>query len=704
MGASGQKAGPAAEQKIAKLFEAAGYDVSQAVGLDPGTVDWFATPRVGISRPKTYLVAWERCPDGLSAALEELEHARVARRAERALGVVIEGRLPEGYETDLGRTTEAITYRRLALEVTGIADWVRQYVKKYESYRGSYLPRRGRPNSGESVVAAAKYVKEWANLGKASILYVTGPKFSGRSMVIAHAMYEAGIQFLKDPENHVAIVSSVAPGMRLLPSEAPVVGVGVRQGAQADGKVILETSRYDDVLLQRDPIGTDAIEILPPQAADVEQWFRAHIDTDTYERFMLARKVASDFKSLSEVPVNLVPLTSAMKASSAGSPGARANPVEWLVWITARYAERALSFKRPPDIDFDPTTALEEAAFEEFALGRMASFDSLEQLGKTRQAGALLSSWTNLSEMPMSWSGDVELSVTAFSNGLMRDYFLARKIAREVAASNDAILTRYHFPKEYVLLFLAVLSPEAAAQIGADRTAEMRVQIETEVERRLQLTLAHLLKRSVGAIRMNLDAIRETLVSDDETKLGYELGRIEEELAFQSALAERTGRWQEVPNGQEEQISLREIVVSVAAPLRQRYPNTICDVDVAESLLARARPAVLREILHCLFENAFHAVAFTSPSNAKVRITARAEGETVIIEVSDDGPGIRAADRERIFEPYFTTKKGGDQPLGTGMGLAIARRYAERLGAEVGLAGGRQDTCFFVRLVAWRDA
>ena len=49
------------------------------------------------------------------------------------------------------------------------------------------------------------------------------------------------------------------------------------------------------------------------------------------------------------------------------------------------------------------------------------------------------------------------------------------------------------------------------------------------------------------------------------------------------------------------------------------------------------------------------------------------------MEVQDSGAGVPAADRERLFEPYFSTKKKG-----TGLGLAIVRRIAQDHGGEVG--------------------
>jgi len=99
-----------AEQRVARLFEAADYEVAQAVGVEPGTVDWYATPRAGLVRPRTYWRVWHRAPADPEAAMTDLEQARIARKADRALAVLILGRLPEGYETDLhGRTSNIVT-------------------------------------------------------------------------------------------------------------------------------------------------------------------------------------------------------------------------------------------------------------------------------------------------------------------------------------------------------------------------------------------------------------------------------------------------------------------------------------------------------------------------------------------------------------------------------------------------------------------
>jgi signal transduction histidine kinase len=699
-----------AEQRVARLFEAAGYEVAQAVGIEPGTVDWFATPSGGFVRPRTYWQIWERAPAEPGTAMSSLEQARIARKADRALAVLVSGTVPEGYETDLhGRTSNMVTYRRLALEISGIADEVRDHVKRYARDYGDayYLPRRAQSRTG-AVVDAVDYIKEWAQADRSDDLVVVSSPFEGRSAVIARARYELGLQFISAPETTRPLTaftgSSVARkviqdhfALVVKPSYPPLP-------PQERGRGILAAD-LDDESPRSESL--DQLEILPPSDSDVEQWFQDRLQhRASYERFVVARKV-DDFRRLSNAPANLNPLAHAIEGLET-APGSL-SVSEWIVQVMVRYMAAMLSAgpgrvagSAGQDFPAIHDVALfGDAALEQFALGRLSKPASFPRFTERNPISAPLSTWIVVERDESEYSG---VSDIRFSNQLIWDYFLASRIARAFRAGDTRLFARYQFSKEYVLLFLAVLAPEVTVQFTADRAENVRAEIEAEVERRLQLTLGHLVKRSVGAIRMNLDAIRETIAPEDAAKLHHELGRIEEELAFQSALAERTGRWQEVPNGPEERVALHELVASVMAPLAQKHAEVRCRVEIDAAIGVRARRSILREILHCLIENAFQAAPLTRSSGPEVRVVARIEGDTVLVEVDDSGPGVRPADHERVFEPYFTTKKGGDQPLGTGMGLAIARRYAERIGAVVGLDVERRPTCFFIRLVAWRDS
>jgi signal transduction histidine kinase len=83
------------------------------------------------------------------------------------------------------------------------------------------------------------------------------------------------------------------------------------------------------------------------------------------------------------------------------------------------------------------------------------------------------------------------------------------------------------------------------------------------------------------------------------------------------------------------------------------------------------------EILMNLMSNAREATS----GHGRVRISAhRSEDGAVVIKVQDDGPGIPEEYREKIFQPYFTTKEKG-----TGLGLPIVRNNAEMYGGNIQL-------------------
>jgi two-component system nitrogen regulation sensor histidine kinase NtrY len=73
-----------------------------------------------------------------------------------------------------------------------------------------------------------------------------------------------------------------------------------------------------------------------------------------------------------------------------------------------------------------------------------------------------------------------------------------------------------------------------------------------------------------------------------------------------------------------------------------------------------------------LIDNAVAAVSKESQPQVKIMTQYDSDIKTVRLSVSDNGEGIPAADRNRIFEPYYSTKESG-----TGLGLAIVKRIIE---------------------------
>jgi two-component system sensor histidine kinase KdpD len=82
-----------------------------------------------------------------------------------------------------------------------------------------------------------------------------------------------------------------------------------------------------------------------------------------------------------------------------------------------------------------------------------------------------------------------------------------------------------------------------------------------------------------------------------------------------------------------------------------------------------------------LIENA----AKYSPPDAPIDLSARREGSFLAFSVADRGPGVPAAERERVFEPFYRRLSSAPDVGGAGLGLSIARGIAEAQGGNVTL-------------------
>jgi signal transduction histidine kinase len=86
-------------------------------------------------------------------------------------------------------------------------------------------------------------------------------------------------------------------------------------------------------------------------------------------------------------------------------------------------------------------------------------------------------------------------------------------------------------------------------------------------------------------------------------------------------------------------------------------------------------------------------------SGGTLRLRTRKNGDLLAIEVMDDGPGIPLENRERVFDPFFTTRKGG-----TGLGLTAVRQIIHAHGGEVSVESGELGgACFLVVLPTTRE-
>jgi two-component system, OmpR family, sensor kinase len=206
-------------------------------------------------------------------------------------------------------------------------------------------------------------------------------------------------------------------------------------------------------------------------------------------------------------------------------------------------------------------------------------------------------------------------------------------------------------------------SEEAMRQFVAEAAHELRNPIAA-----LQASAERLLRDQPD--RPERDELEASLAGD-----AARLGRLAGDLLDLARLeAEGTPPTETVDLG-----SL--VVAAVVDSRRDAGP----DIQVqAESVLVQADASGITRVVRNLIENAIAAV----PPTGHVDVTVRRDHKAVEVNVTDDGPGIAAADRGRIFN-RFTRLQPGSTP-GTGLGLAIARQIARQHGGD--LTCDEQDT------------
>jgi signal transduction histidine kinase len=141
-------------------------------------------------------------------------------------------------------------------------------------------------------------------------------------------------------------------------------------------------------------------------------------------------------------------------------------------------------------------------------------------------------------------------------------------------------------------------------------------------------------------------------------------------------------------------VDLREIAYEVIAEFEGvRTPEVELQVRAVDAVRALADPGAVAQILRILLDNALRF----APAGSVVTISAGRRRRHCELTVADWGPGIPEDDRERIFGRFErSAQAGGDGRFG--LGLAIGRDLAHRLGGELRLSSAVSPTAFTLEL------
>lgn len=139
---------------------------------------------------------------------------------------------------------------------------------------------------------------------------------------------------------------------------------------------------------------------------------------------------------------------------------------------------------------------------------------------------------------------------------------------------------------------------------------------------------------------------------------------------------------------------LVERAVRMASPRVAMTANLRTSIEKTPPL--KAPPSYITQIALNLLINASEALAARDPKLCRIEVRLTAQGQHVVLEVEDNGPGFSPEAIQTAFDPHVTSKTSGTS---LGLGLSICRALVERLGGTIELSSvPDMKTCFRVTL------
>ena len=205
-------------------------------------------------------------------------------------------------------------------------------------------------------------------------------------------------------------------------------------------------------------------------------------------------------------------------------------------------------------------------------------------------------------------------------------------------------------------------------------------------QRRFVADASHEMRTPLAAIRSSAEGVLAIPASPDELRRALtvvagsadRLSRLTNDLLL-------LARTEELPGDRREAADLSVIVAETVEAFGAAHPDLSKPrLALTPDVRVLADPDEIGRIVANLLDNALRYGGGQAARPA--RISTRSAEREAVVEVTDDGPGIAAADLERIFEPFHRIRSDAGGPEGNGLGLAIARSLAERNGGRLTVA------------------
>jgi two-component system, NtrC family, nitrogen regulation sensor histidine kinase NtrY len=199
--------------------------------------------------------------------------------------------------------------------------------------------------------------------------------------------------------------------------------------------------------------------------------------------------------------------------------------------------------------------------------------------------------------------------------------------------------------------------------------------------------LAHEIRNPLTPIQLSAERISRNVgrlpgaTSRVSTVIQECVGAIVDEVSSLKHLVDEFVRFARLPTVSRVPQPMRELIDRTLALYEGRMEGVALSVDIAEDLpLILMDSMQMRRVLINLIDNALEAMSTESERALRIRCEVARDATMARLTIEDTGAGILNEDRERLFTPYFSTRKDG-----TGLGLSIASRIVADHGGYIGV-------------------
>ncbi|HMN71405.1 MAG TPA: DUF4118 domain-containing protein [Rhodoblastus sp.] len=226
-----------------------------------------------------------------------------------------------------------------------------------------------------------------------------------------------------------------------------------------------------------------------------------------------------------------------------------------------------------------------------------------------------------------------------------------------------------------IALDRALLAREAVKAALLEENEKVRDALLTSLSHDLRTPLA-----SIAGAASSLRDLGDRMSAADRADL---LASIEEDTGRLSRFVANLLDMSRIEAGglkaRRDRVDVGEVVQSAIERCRKAFPRSVIRASVAPDLpAARGDARLLEQVLFNLLDN-----AQKYGGDGETAVHARREGDQLVLSVTDEGPGIRPADLERVFEKFYRGGRMDGRKAGTGLGLSICKGLIEAMGGTI---------------------